>query len=58
MGDPDKKTRVCPSCDGTGVNPEGILRPDGLLADCEICHGRGYVTSKEQGKAHGQPIPR
>lgn len=41
------KAEGCPSCGGNGVNPEGILRPDGSLADCEICNGRGTVPSTD-----------
>lgn len=40
------ETEECPSCGGSGVNPEGIMRPDGSLADCEICWGRGTVPKR------------
>lgn len=39
--------QTCPSCGGNGVNPEGIMRPDGGLADCEICNGRGTVPAPQ-----------
>lgn len=38
---------ACPSCGGDGINPEGLVRPDGSLADCEICNGRGTVQTPQ-----------
>lgn len=36
--------RVCQSCDGTGIDLwRGSLNPDGDMAECEVCSGRGVI---------------
>ena len=47
---PNDGKATCPSCGGNGVNPEGLMRPDGSLADCEICNGRGTVRNDGEAK--------
>jgi DnaJ-class molecular chaperone len=41
----ESDTVECQSCGGTGRSADGEMYPDGsgLLADCDICWGRGVV---------------
>lgn len=55
-GAKNKKMKICPTCDGTGVIIERHKSFFGLLENrraCSTCHGRGQVPEQNCGQCHG-----